>query len=235
VPTRERRPPAGCAGRPARTPPAPTTPSETLALQRSAGNAATVRALARRPLRQTGPQLHLDDEFVQKLLEDHLPADDILAHLGDAEPPKDADKPPPDPAEPSGFEKRPREASVGMLAGALQLQPQIKRALDNLEWQTYGRLGPGDKTTLAVAGITFAAGTVGGLLATRQGRDLIGQLSGVQLPVPKAPGLSFEFSLKNDDLIGLGIHVDVGELLGGRWGFGTARPQDSAIPLYGGR
>jgi hypothetical protein len=194
-----------------------------------------VRALARQPRGQSGPQLHLDDEFMRKFLQDHLPADDLLDHLADAEPPKEADKPPPDPADPPGFEKPAREASIGMLAGALKLQPQVKLALDNLEWQAYGRLKEGDKTTLAVAGITFAAGSLGGLLATRGGRDLIGQLSGVPLPVPKVPGLSFEFNLQKDDLVGLGVHVDVGELLGGRWGFGKARPQDTAIPLYGGR
>jgi hypothetical protein len=213
----------------------PATPDEALALQRSAGNAATVRALARQPRGQAGPQLHVDDEFIQQFLQKHLPADDLLDHLADAEPPKDADKPPPDPADPPGFEKPPREASVGMLAGALKLQPQVKHLLDNLEWETWGRLKDNDRTTLAVAGITFAAGSLGGLLATRQGRDLIGQLSGVQLPVPKVPGLSFEFNLQKDDLIGLGVHVDVGELLGGRWGFGKARPQDAATPLYGGR
>lgn len=225
-----RGPAGGCGGaRPARTPPTPTTAGEALALQRSAGNAATVRALAREP------QLHLDPDVVQRILEQRLGGESLLDHLADAELPEDADKPPPDAAQPRGFETPAREGSVGMLAGALKLQPQVKHALDNLEWETYGHLKDGDKTTLAVSGITFAAGSLGGLLATRKGRDLIGQLSGVELPVPKVPGLSFEFNLKSDQQIGLGVHVDVGELLGGRWGFGKTRPQDPSISLYGGR
>jgi hypothetical protein len=212
-----------------RRPPTPTTAAETLSLQRSAGNGATVRALAREP------QLQLDPDVLQRILDQKLGGGSLLDHLADVELPKEVDKPPADPADPPGFEKRAREGSVGMLAGALKLQPQVKHALDNLEWETYGHLKEGDRTTLAVAGITFAAGSLGGLLATRNGRDLIGQLSGVELPVPKVPGLSFEFNLKSDQLVGLGVHVDVGELLGGPWGFGKGRPQDPSSSLSGGR
>jgi hypothetical protein len=66
----------------------------------------------------------------------------------------------------------------------------------------------------------------------RAGREVISRLSGASLPVPKVPWLAFEFRSTEDDLIGIGVHVDVGALLPARSGFGAARPQEPGITLY---
>jgi hypothetical protein len=219
----------------------PTTPDEALALQRTAGNAATVRALARKPrpgLMDT--HLELDPEVQRIGLE--LSLERLLEHLGDAKLPEPWEpslrerhepsaKPPLNPA---GYDDTPREAELGTFLGAVKRVPEVQRALDNLEWEVYGHLSDKDQNTLLVTGITFGAGALGGMLATKGGRDLLGQLSGLPLPVPKAPWLEFEFTTQQDR-IGLGIHVDVGSLLGGRLGFGEARPQDPSINLYPNR
>jgi hypothetical protein len=62
---------------------------------------------------------------------------------------------------------------------------------------------------------------------------MLGRLSGIPLPVPKAPWLKFEFSSQTEK-IGLGLHLDLGTLLPSRLGFGAAGAKDGPKPLYGG-
>jgi hypothetical protein len=214
-----------------RQPPAPVTAGDALALQRSAGNSATVRAVARQPRPHAhflDQRLELDPDIVAA--QESLTAQRLLDHLEDVELPK----PPVDPADPRGFERPAREASGGMLLGALTRVPEVRRGLENLEWEVYGRLGEGEKKTLMTSGITFGIGALGGMLATPGGREALSHLSGVALPVPKAPWLQFEFTTQHDT-VGLGVHVDVGALLPERLGFGKARPQDPSVNLYGRR
>jgi hypothetical protein len=53
----------------------------------------------------------------------------------------------------------------------------------------------------------------------------------MELPVPTVSWLSFEFSSRSD-VVGLGVHIDLGELLPTRLGFGPAGPRDSSPSLY---
>lgn len=225
-------------------------------LQRTAGNRAVASVLARQPetprraigwrgrveAEMMGEHLHLDPEIEGQVMQalSGLSTEEILESIAAApktllprrapRPSKDA-PPPPYPPGPPGFEDPAQSASYGAFLSTVKRVPEVKQALSNLEDQVWGRLSSSDQTTLLTTSITFGAGALGGFLATRGGRELLGQLSGVALPVPKAPWLSLEFSSRND-VIGLGVHVDVGDLLGGRLGFGTASPRDSDPSLY---
>jgi hypothetical protein len=225
-------------------------------LQRTAGNRAVCRILARQPdpaERATGwrgrataglldAQLHLDPEIKDemRLALSGVSIEQILERLA-AQPqsllparvarPSGDPGPPPDPPDPPGFEQPAQTASMGMFLGAVKRAPEVKHALSNLEDQVWGRLSSGDQRTLMTTSITFGAAALGGVLATPGGRELLGHLSGVALPVPEVPWLSLEFSSRND-VIGLGVHVDVGALLPSRLGFGAAGPRDSDPSLY---
>lgn len=224
-------------------------------LQRTAGNRAVASVLARQPTpghaigwrgrveaEMMGEHLHLDPEIEGQVMQalSSLSTEDILESIAAAPKtllprraprPSEDGTPPPYPPGPAGFEDPAQSASYGTLLSTVKRVPEVKHALNNLEDQVWGRLSSSDQTTLLTTSITFGAGALGGFLATRGGRDLLGQLSGVALPVPKASWLSLEFSSRND-VIGLGVHVDVGDLLGGRLGFGTASPRDSDPSLY---
>lgn len=232
-----RRPPAGLA-----------------ALQRHAGNAAVARILARDGLEPPtllggrrerhagllGQHLHLDP-----VLQTMLAPDAVLEHLAEVVPvapvdaalaapdprPRRGDPPPPDPAALPGYEQPARSGSAGALLEAVRTTPQVRDALEDLQQQVYGRLSSGQKAAVVSTSITLGAGVLGGLLATPRGRALLGRLSGVQLPVPKAPWLAFEFTTEKD-AVGVGVHVDVGALLPARLGFGRATAAESAPSLY---
>ena len=228
-------------------------------LQQTAGNRAAGRVLARdgyqlqtpwilggqpaRP-RLLDQQLRLDPELERRYVGDLLAPVRLLDHLKTLQLPDPApappptpvpqptpSQPPPDPADPPGWEKPPEKGDVGKLLGAIGEVPEVKRALENIQYQVWGRLSSGDRTTLLTTGLSFGAASLGGVLATPGGRSLLSQLSGVPLPVPKVPWLAFEFSTQ-DDVIGLGVHVDVGALLPSRFGFGPAGPRDSRKSLY---
>lgn len=229
-------------------------------LQQTAGNRAVGRVLARdgyqlqtpwllggqpaRP-RLLDQRLTLDPDLERRFVLDQLEPVRLLEHLRSLKLPdpspatvpvpaparSPSQKPPPDPADPPGWEKPPEPGSVGTLLGAIGAVPEVKRALEDVQYQVWGRLNSGDKATLLTTGLTFAAGSLGGVLATPGGRALMSQLSGVPLPVPKVPWLAFEFSTRNE-VIGLGVHVDVGALLPARFGFGPAGPRDGRQPLY---
>jgi hypothetical protein len=225
-------------------------------LQRAAGNRAVVAVLARQPdapVRATGwrgrveaemmsEHLHLDPDIENEVKQalSGLSTEEILESLA-ATPrtllPARAPRPRADPAPPPyapgplGFEDPAQSASYGAFLSTVKRVPEVRRALGNLENQVWGRLSSSDQTTLLTTSITFGAAALGGFLATPGGRDLLGQLSGVALPVPAVPWLSLEFSSRND-VIGLGAHVDVGDLLSGRLGFGTASARDPDPSLY---
>jgi hypothetical protein len=187
--------------------------------------------------------LHLDPAVLGDHLLHELSTDRLLQLLEDVEPPAPpklsmrdprplgGERPPPYPADPPGFERPARTAGVGALAKAVRSVPEVRRALDNLKYDVWDRLDAGDKTALLTTSITFGAGALGGFLATPGGREILGRLSGVELPVPTVSWLSFEFSSRND-VVGLGVHVDLGELLPARFGFGAAGPRDSSPSLY---
>ncbi len=254
------------ASRPATTPAAGAQPpvEAIRQLQRTAGNQAVVRVLARDGFQLETPwllggerkapsimkeRLTLDPEIERRILHEQLTVERLVDHLKGVELPPEPAKnplsmrdpprlpnvntPPPDPADPPGFEKPPEKGSAGMFLSAVADVPAVRAALANVEFQVWGRLSSGQQTTLVTTGVTFGAAALGGFLATPGGRDMLGRLSGIPLPVPKAPWLKFEFSSKADN-IGLGLHLDVGSLLPSRFGFGPAGPKDSGKPLYGG-
>lgn len=230
-------------------------------LQQTAGNRAVGRVLARdgyqlqtpwllggqrpRP-RLLDQQLHLDPELEWRFLREQLSPlrlRDLLTTVrapdppGPTAPPMPAPQrapsqaPPPEPAAPPGQERPPEHGDVGTVLGAVGELPVVKRWLENIEYQVWGRLSSGDRTTLLTTGLTFGIASLGGVLATPGGRSIMSRLSGTPLPVPGVPWLAFEFSTEND-VIGLGAHVDVGALLPSRFGFGAAGPRDSRRPLY---
>jgi hypothetical protein len=230
-------------------------------LQQTAGNRAVGRVLARDGYQLQTPwllggqpahprifdqRLTLDPDLERRYLSellapvrllDHLKALQIPDPAAPAAPPpapsqRQPNQPaPPEPAEPPGWEKPPEKGDVGKVLGALGEVPEVKRWLGNVQYQVWGRLSSGDRSTLLTTGLTFGIASLGGVLATPGGRALLGRLSGTPLPVPKVPWLAFEFSTENG-LIGLGAHVDVGALLPSRFGFGAAGPRDSRQPLY---
>ncbi|MBA3746249.1 MAG: hypothetical protein H0W96_01990 [Solirubrobacterales bacterium] len=189
-------------------------------------------------------QLHLDPALEAAFPREELLPEKLLGHLNSvvlpplpppkpsfASPPTTATAAPPDPADPPGFERGPEPGSVGVVWGALMAVPEVKLGLEQVQHNVWGKLSSGDKTTLATTSITFGVAALGGVLATPGGRAMLGQLSGVALPVPAVPWLKLEFSSRSD-LIGLGVHVDVGQLLPKSLGFGAAGPKDSGPPLY---
>lgn len=192
-------------------------------------------------------QLHLDPALEAAFAREELMAEKLLGHLSSvvlpplpplpppkpsfASPPPAATPAPPDPADPPGFEKGPEPGTVGVVWGALMALPEVKLGLEQVQHNVWGKLNSGDKTTLATTSITFGLTALGGVLATPGGRAMLGQLSGVALPVPAVPWLKVEFSSRSD-VVGLGVHVDVGQLLPKSLGFGAAGPKDGAPPLY---
>ncbi len=123
----------------------------------------------------------------------------------------------------------PRAGSVGDVLGAVAALPQVRLVLDQARAQALGQLSrywhgadTGERAAFVAASVSVAAGTLAPLLIHPSSRqEILPLLNGRVIPVPLLPGYGVEFNFGTSSIM-VGVHVDVGQLLPGSWGFGPA-------------
>lgn len=126
---------------------------------------------------------------------------------------------------PGELPEPPRAGSAGDVLGAVAATEPFKSALSGLQLratQDWGRLSTGEQVGVASAIAVIGLGALGGALSNPQSREFVlSQINGRVFPVPGVPALGLEANILPNALM-LGLHLDVGLLLGPALGFGPA-------------
>jgi hypothetical protein len=143
----------------------------------------------------------------------------------------------PAPPPQAGTPVEPRPGTGGDIWRAIQAEPTIGPAVQQLQEQAieqarqdWAALSRGEKAVVVSTGVLIGGGALAGVLSSPEARSWVGStLGGTVYPVPLVPGLGVQLNLGGDNVI-LGLHFDVGRYLPSVLGFGPGSPKALGSP-----